>query len=224
MAQRISVTAEDGHVLAAWQSLPAGRPAGGIIFLQAIYGLTPHLGDVCDWFAVDGFAAIAPALYDRTERDRVFPYDREGMLAGTAFRENLTEPTVASDVRACADVLKQATDKVAISGFCTGGTWAWICASALPFDAAAIFYGSDVYENLDRAPLCPTLLHYGDRDHVVPVQKVEAIRDRYPDCAFHLYPRAGHAFFNPEQEHYDRAAAQLAHERTVAFLNHTFSG
>ena len=50
MAERVTVTASDGHTFDAWRSDPAGDVKGGIIFLQAIYGLTTHLGDVCDQF------------------------------------------------------------------------------------------------------------------------------------------------------------------------------
>ena len=141
-----------------------------------------------------------------------------------AFRENLKEETVLLDVAAAADTLHNLAGKIAISGFCTGGTWAWIGAEALDFDAAVIFYGSDVYENIARRPRCPTIMHYGDADHVVSIDKVEAIRTAHPECEFHVYPGAGHAFYNPEQAHYDEAAARLAHDRSVTFLNRTFTG
>ena len=143
MADRVSITAADGHRFDAWRADPSGDAKGGIIFLQAIYGLTTHLGDVCDWFARDGYAAIAPALYDRAEPNRVFGYDQEGMLGGMAFRENLAEETVLLDVSACANALRETAGKVAISGFCTGGTWAWICADALDLAGRARF-GPDV--------------------------------------------------------------------------------
>ncbi len=223
MAERINVTAADGHRFDAWRANPAGNCRGGVVFLQAIYGLTDHLGDVCDWFAREGFAAIAPALYDRTERNKVFSYDADGAQGGMAFRENLKEETVTLDVAAAADALRDIADKVAISGFCTGGTWAWVSSEALDFDAAVIFYGSDVYENIERRPRCPTIMHYGDADHVVPIDKVEAIRASHPECEMHIYPGAGHAFYNPEQAHYDEKAARLTHERSVAFLDRAFS-
>lgn len=223
MATNIEVSAADGHRLAAWEAVPDGRTRGGIVLLHAIYGLTTHLGDVCDRFAADGFAAIAPALYDRTERNRVFGYDPDGMAAGSAFRENLREETVLADVAACAARLRGYAPAVAISGFCTGGTWAWISASGLDFDAAVIFYGSNVYENIGRAPRCPTILHYGDSDHVVPISRVEEIRAAHPECTVHVYPGCGHAFYNPEQNFHDAAAATLAHDRSVAFLNGVFA-
>jgi carboxymethylenebutenolidase len=224
MANRIEITAADGHRLDAWRANPSGECRGGIVFLQAIYGLTDHLGDVCDGFARDGFAAIAPAVYDRTERNKVFEYEGAGQQAAMAFRENLKEETVLLDVAAAADALRDIAGKVAISGFCTGGTWAWISSEALDFDAAVIFYGSDVYDHIGRRPRCPTIMHYGDADYVVPIDQVEAIRDAHPECEFHVYPGAGHAFYNPAQAHYDEAAARLAHDRSVAFLDQTFAG
>ena len=220
MAERISVSASDGHVLNAWRADPAETPKGGIVFLQAIYGLTDHLGGVCDWFAEDGFSAIAPATYDRTERNKVFAYDDHG---GMQFRENLKEETVLLDIAACADLLRQKTDKIAISGFCTGGTWAWIAADRLDMDAAVVFYGSDIHDNLYRRPNCPAILHYGDADHVVPFDLVQKIQATYPDTEFYVYPGAGHAFYNPEQAHHDADAARLAHQRSVAFLEKHFA-
>ena len=222
MAERISITAEDGHSMTVWRSKAEGEPKGGIIFLQAIYGLTTHLGDVCDWFARDGYSAIAPATYDRTERDMVFGYDAAGAAGGMAFRENLREETVLLDVAACAKTLRASVGKVAISGFCTGGTWAWICADALDMDAAVIFYGSDIYDHLDRQPKCPALLHYGDADHIVPIDRVEKIRDTYPEAELHIYHSAGHAFYNPEQTNHKAEAAQIAHRRSIEFLDRYF--
>ena len=222
MANRVTVTAADGHSLDAWRVDPAGPPKGGVIFLQAIYGLTSHLGDVCDQFAADGFAAIAPALYDRAAPNTVFPYDHDGMLGGMAFRENLAESTVLADVSACAAALRPTTGKIAISGFCTGGTWAFISASELDFNAAVIFYGSDVHDHLDRTLNCPTLMHYGDVDHILPIETIRKIEATYPEAEFHVYPGAGHAFYNPEQANHHADAASFAHERSVAFLNRQF--
>jgi carboxymethylenebutenolidase len=222
MANRVSVTAADGHSFEAWRADPAGSPKGGVIFLQAIYGLTSHLGDVCDQFAATGFAAMAPALYDRIEPNTVFPYDHDGMLGGMAFRENLTEATVLADVSACADALRPAAGKIAISGFCTGGTWAFISASELDLDAAVIFYGTDVHDHLDRTLNCPTLMHYGDVDHILPIETIRKIEATYPEAEFHVYPGAGHAFYNPEQANHHADAASLAHDRSVEFLNRQF--
>ena len=222
MAESISVSAQDGHQLSAWHAMPNRKPKGGIIFLQAIYGLTTHLGDVCDWYSQAGYAAIAPATYDRTERGKVFGYDASGAAEGMAFRENLKEQTVLLDVKACQKKLSEQSKHIAIAGFCTGGTWAWISASKLEFDAAVIFYGSDVHDHLNLHPKCPTLFHYGDDDHVVPLNRVDQIRTNYPKEEFHIYAGAGHAFYNPEQANHHADAAQLAHQRSINFLDRHF--
>lgn len=222
MAERVTVTVSDGHSLDAWRSDPAGDVKGGIIFLQAIYGLTTHLGDVCDQFARDGYAAMAPALYDRTARNTVFDYDQQGLEGGMAFREHLAEETVLRDVSACADALRPTAGKVAIAGFCTGGTWAFISAAELNLDAAVIFYGTDVHDHLDRTLQCPTLMHYGDQDHILPIETVRKIEATYPESEFHVYSGAGHAFYNPEQANHHAGAAALTHERTIEFLNGKF--
>ncbi len=220
LADRITLTAADGHVFDAWRAAP-DRPIGGIAVLHAIYGMTSHMADVCDLYAEAGIAAIAPSLYDRSGRGIVFGYDADGRAGGMARREGLGETTVLMDVAAALDALRPA-GPVAVQGFCTGGSWAWIAAARLALDAAVIYYGSDVYEHRALVPSCPAILHYGDRDAVVPFDEVEAIRDAHPALDFHVYPGADHAFFNPEQESHDAEAAELAHRRTLAFLEARF--
>jgi carboxymethylenebutenolidase len=217
MADKITLTAADGHAFDAWRADPAGETKGGIVLLHAVYGLTSHIGDVCRMFADGGYAAIAPALYDRVGSDMVHPYSAEGVQAGRASYGKLGEDNILADVAACVAALR-AAGRVAVSGFCTGGTWAWISAAALDVDAAVIFYGSQVADHLHRTPQCPTEMHYGDRDRIVPMPDVERIRAAHPDLALHVYPGGQHAFFNPEQASYDEAAAETALGRSLAFL------
>ena len=220
MAEKTTLTAADGHAFEAWRADPAdsaGAARGGIVILHAVYGLTGHIGDVCRMFADGGYAAIAPALYDRTGKDIVHPYSAEGVQAGRASYGKLSEDDILADVAACVAALRPA-GRVAVSGFCTGGTWAWISAAALDVDAAVIFYGSQVPDHLQRAPQCPTILHYGDKDRIVPMPDVERIRAAHPDLPLHVYPGGQHAFFNPEQASYDEPAAETALGRSLAFL------
>ena len=220
MAESITLAAGDGHALDAWHAAP-DRPWGGIVVLHAIYGLTSHIADVCDLYAEAGIAAIAPALYDRSGRSIVFGYGEDGRAGGMAQRETLAEATVLADVEAALAALRP-SGPVAVQGFCTGGTWAWIAAARLAVDAAVIYYGSDVDAHLGLVPSCPAILHYGDRDAVVPFDRVAAIRGAHPELEFHVYAGADHAFFNPEQASHDPAAAAAAHERTLAFLEARF--
>jgi carboxymethylenebutenolidase len=217
--KRITIEAADGHKFGAWRSDPAGAVKGGIVVLHAVYGLTDHLGDVCDRWASEGYAAIAPALFDRSNKGAVHPYSRAGADAGIVDYAALSEDDIFTDIRACAETLRD-TGGVAISGFCTGGTWAWRAAAALPFAAQVNFYGSHVPAFIDLVPACPTIMHYGDSDTIMPIDQVRRIAAAHPDVAMHIYPGASHAFYNPEQATPDPVAADLAWRRSVAFMDH----
>jgi carboxymethylenebutenolidase len=213
---KVALTAADGHALSAWSARPAGRPKGGVVVLHAVYGATAHIGEVCARWAAAGYSAIAPALFDRLGQDIVHPYDRP--QAGVASYAALAAAALYADIEAAAAAAGRAGE-VAICGFCTGGSWAWRAAARMPFAAQVNFYGSHVPALLDLAPRCPTILHYGDRDELAPRKAIEDIRARRPAVELHVYPGAGHAFENVEQASYDAAAADLAWQRSIAFLD-----
>ncbi len=68
MGQMIELTAADGFKLSAYRAEPSGKPRGGLVVVQEIFGVNSHIKSVCDGFAADGYLAIAPALFDRFER------------------------------------------------------------------------------------------------------------------------------------------------------------
>jgi carboxymethylenebutenolidase len=217
----IGLQTSDGHILSAWSSTPADECKGGVIVLHAVFGLTNHIGNVCDKWAAAGFRALAPALFDRLGKDIVYPYGRAGAESGLNTYEKLSSDQILADVQACRLALLP-YGPVAISGFCTGGSWAWTSAAHIPFAAQVNFYGSHVHERLGEAPLCPTQLHYGSSDHVVGQNEQGRIAERYPEVKIHCYEGAGHAFMNPEQEFFDAEAEALAWARSVAFVEQTF--
>jgi len=222
MAQLISLRANDDHVLTAWSSAPPRDCNGGIIVLHAVYGLTNHIGDVCDKWAASGFHAIAPALFDRLNRNIVHPYGRAGADAGTASYNKLTRQQLLSDIAACRDALA-ASGLVAMSGFCTGGSWSWTAAAHMRFSALVVFYGSHIHQRLGEQPLCPAQLHYGSSDHVVSRGDLSLIKDACPSVEMHLYDGAGHAFMNPEQEFFDASSSAIAWGRAVEFVARSFA-
>ena len=222
MSKRISVTATDSHELDAWRSDPTGTSKGGIVILHAIYGLTNLSWAMCATFgpARDLRPLLRDAaLYDRIAKNTVHGYDQTDK--GRDSYVALNKEQILADVAGCAAALRPGP--VAISGFCTGGSWAWVAAQELPFDASVNCYGSHVHQRLDYKPACPTIMHYGDADKVVPIDGVKAIQAANPDVTIHIYPGAGHAFFNPEQISHDPDRAGLLLSRSVAFLEEVFS-
>lgn len=219
MSGATHLVAADGHRLEIARAETKGTPKGGVIVLHAIYGLTDHIRGVCETWAANGYVGIAPALFDRVGPGLVHPHTREGGVAGRKCYEALTEAVILADIAACRDAVA-ASGPVIVSGFCSGGSWAWIAGDKLGGIAAQVnFYGSHVPRHLDLKPRCPTIMHYGDADHVVPVADIARIEAANPGVEMHVYPGAGHAFFNPEQDHYDAAAAKLSLERSLAFLD-----
>jgi carboxymethylenebutenolidase len=215
-AHKTILNTADGHRLAAWRADPQGPPKGGVVVLHAVYGATAHMGDVCARWAAAGYVAVAPALFDRLGPDIVYPYDQaaEGVKRYAA----LTQAQIFADIQASV-AAAGAAGQVAISGFCTGGTWAWRAAAAMDFPAQVNFYGSHIPAFLDLVPRCPTILHYGDSDPIVPMADVANIRARHPALELHVYAGAGHAFENVEQATYSVTAGDLAWQRSIAFLD-----
>src|SRR5258706_289652 len=68
VGKMIELTAGDGHKFAAYRAEPAGKPRGGLIVVQEIFGVNSHIRSVADGYAADGYLAIAPAFFDRVER------------------------------------------------------------------------------------------------------------------------------------------------------------
>lgn len=218
MSTQIKITASDGHVFDSWRSDPEGTVKGGVVILHAITGRIPHLADVCDQWAAEGYIALAPSLFDRIEPNIITPYTPDGVEAGIAHYTSLDGDKILLDVDACAETLRN-SGPVIISGFCTGGTWAWIAADKLKFDAMVNYYGSHVPARLEYKPKCPSVIHYGDIDHCVSMEEIEVIREANPDLRIHIHPGAKHAFFNPEQVSYHPEAAPLSWTQSMAFLN-----
>ena len=221
MSEEIKITAADGHIFDAWRSDPDGNVRGGVVILHAITGRIPHLADVCDQWASEGYTAVAPSLFDRIEPNIINPYTPAGVEAGVGHYTSLDGDEILIDVDASAQTLR-GEKPVVISGFCTGGTWAWISADKLKFDAMVNYYGSHVPSRLDYKPKCPSVIHYGDIDHCVSLAEIEIIREANPDLRIHVHPGAKHAFFNPEQVSYHADAAPKSWTQSMAFLDEIF--
>jgi carboxymethylenebutenolidase len=111
---------------------------------------------------------------------------------------------------------------VMVMGFCFGGTVAWLTACRTPGVAAvASYYGGDVVRFRHETPLCPTQLHFGRHDTLIPPEDVNAIVEAQPDLPVFLYD-AGHAFVAPSGHVED--AARLARLRTLQLFHRAASG
>jgi carboxymethylenebutenolidase len=212
-----TLMARDGHAFQAYIANPAGHVRGAVVVLQEIFGLTTHIRNMADSYAAEGYLAVAPALFDRVRRDLVLGSSPEEVERARGYRKQIPAAKALLDIAASVAVARHC-GKVAVIGYCWGGTLAWLAAAEISLNAAVSYYGAGIPENLARAPKCPMMLHFGERDASIPPAAVEQIRASFPQGLYYLYA-AGHAFNNETRaEIYDAAAAALARTRTLGFL------
>jgi carboxymethylenebutenolidase len=222
MQERIDLIAADGHRLAANVAAPAGKPRGAIVLLQEIFGVNAHIRALADGFAAEGFLVVAPALFDRIERSVEFGYAPDDVQRGRALKDACPPQLALLDVQAAITQARArlgVNGRVGIVGYCWGGLLSWLAACELETLSASVsYYGGGIPEHAARAPRCPVLAHFGERDAHIPLDGVEALRRAHPfGVTVHLYP-AGHGFNCDQRASYDAASATLARQRTLAFL------
>ena len=216
-AQR-QLRAADGFAFAVYESLPPGEPRGAVVVVQEIFGVNAHIREVADGFAAEGYAALAPALFDRSERDVELGYDESGIRAGRAlaFRDQGREEALR-DLQATVEEAGK-YGKAGMVGYCYGGLLTWLSAGALDGLACASgYYGGGIAGTLDSVPKCPLILHFGALDAHIPLADVDKIKAAVPDVPVHVYD-ADHGFNCDHRSSHNAKAAALARRRTLALF------
>ena len=213
MAEWVDLTASDGHKFKAWRAAPAGKAKGAIVVIQEIFGVNHHIRDVTERFAREGYLAIAPALFDRYQRDFDVGYTDEDRNKAMVFIPKIDIEKGMLDTDAARAAVVSA-GKVGIVGYCFGGTVAWLGATRLSFAAAACYYGGRIETLAHEKPKCPVIMHFGAKDAHIPLSNVEKIRKAQPNVPIYIYD-ADHGFSCDERATFDKAAHELAWTRTL---------
>jgi carboxymethylenebutenolidase len=217
VGQNISLKASDGHTLGGYRADPQGAPLGGMVVIQEIFGVNASIRRICDRLAAEGYRAIAPALFDRTQRNFDSGYSPEEVAKARSFIAKPDWDAMLRDTRAAVEALQDA-GPVGIVGFCLGGSIAYLAAARIPGLSAAVgYYGGQIIRFADEQEKCPMQLHFGEKDTHIPQTDVGTIRQKHPKAEIYTYP-ADHAFANDDRPSYDEASAKLAWERTLKFL------
>jgi carboxymethylenebutenolidase len=218
VGQDIKLTASDGFKLGGYRADPAGRPKAAIVVIQEIFGVNHHIRSVCDRLAGEGYVAIGPSIFDRTQPDFQCGYSPDEIATARKFIANPDWAAMLRDTQAAIDAVKD-VGPIGIIGFCLGGSIAYAAATKLSGLSAAVgYYGGAVVRFADDKPTVPTQLHFGEKDAGIPLTDVETIKAKRPEVEVHIYPGAQHGFHCDERASYDKTSADIAWPRSLAFF------
>lgn len=221
MGERVSFPS-NGHTCEGYFAAPEADRGPAVVVIQEWWGLVPHIEDVVERFAAAGFVCLAPDLYHGTTAKSP---DEAGRLA-----MEIDADRAEREISGAGDYLlgrpECSSIKFGVVGFCMGGGLAQYTATRnRKVGAAVSFYGTFKKVDLDWNNLAaPLLLFYGENDKGVPPEGGKELTSRLKalgkSAEMHLYPDAGHAFFNNTRPQvYNKTAAEDSWRRTIAFLS-----
>jgi len=213
----IELTAKDGFRIAAYRSDPSDKPKGGLVVIQEIFGVNHHIRAVADRFAALGYAALAPALFDRVRRGVDIGYDQAAIETGRNLRAEVKLEDTLLDLQAAVDAL-QGTGNRGTVGYCWGGSLAFLAATRLQGLACAVgYYGGMIAQHATEKPKVPVMLHFGEQDQSIPMSDVQKVIAERPETKIFTYP-AGHGFSCDERASFHKPSHEQALARTLAFF------
>lgn len=224
MGETVHIQIQDDY-FDAYLARPATAAKGGIVVIQEIFGVNDDIKETADWLAGEGYLALAPDLFWQQERNVCLNAQTDSDVdKAFALMTAYDGDAGIGDIQAAIDYLRAAgCAKVGTIGFCLGGRMVYLAACRTNADAHASYYGVGIQDMLDEASKisAPTLLHIAEKDEFVPPAAQTAIADGlagHDAARVHIYEGQGHAFARNHGMHYDAAAAELAHARSLALF------
>ncbi len=202
---------------------PAGR-GPGVLVLHAWWGLNDTIKAFCTRLAGSGFMAFAPDLYHGKVADNI--PDAE-TLGGALDGNHLQAEAEVAEAAAFLNERVGNSDRgLAVIAFSLGAYYALHLAGTAPeyIRSVVLFYGTDGtvggdYKNSKAAYLG----HFAVNDQFEPQSNVDQLEETLKRAGrpvtFYRYGGTEHWFFEPDRSAYNQAAASLAWQRTLAFLN-----
>lgn len=222
----ITLTSPDGK-FGAYLAQPASNKGPGIVVIQEIFGVNQVVRSICDGLATQGYFALAPDLFWRIEPN-IQITDKSEAEWKKAFElyQKFNVDTGVKDIQLALTHLRGvpgAGPKIGAVGYCLGGLLAYLTAARTNVDAAVGYYGVSIEQYLNEKDKIkkPLLLHIAEKDQFVPAGAQQQIIDAFAGHALvttHRYSGVDHAFARVGGQHYDKAAADLANQRTAEFF------
>jgi carboxymethylenebutenolidase len=216
----------NGHEAGGYLALPVSGHGPGVVVIQEWWGLVPHIEQVCDRFAAEGFVALAPDLYHGAKVANSEPDEAGKLMMALNTDQAVKDMSGAIDFLLAHDAVSSGS--VGVVGFCMGGGLALALACARPdaVSACCPFYGVMPWPALqpDYSKLEAAVLgHFAEDDSMFTpamVGELEArLRAEGKEAELIIHPSTAHAFFNDTRpEVHDPGASMRAWESVVPFL------
>ncbi len=221
----------------------AGREnnRAGIILIHEVWGLNKNIRSLTDRLAAQGYLVLAPDLISHTGITEKMDQSILAEAANPATRDEAQKKmrAIMTPIRSeefgsetverlkiCFNFMRQeySLKKIAVMGFCFGGTYSYSLAVNEPDLAAALpFYGHAPEKEEELAKIsCPVMAFYGEKDTAL-VQDLPRLQNSMKklnkDFRFKVYPNTGHAFMNDTNPTtYNKEAADDAWREALRFL------
>src|ERR1051325_5946609 len=148
MGQNINLPTSGTQCIGAYLAKPEGKPKGGIVVIQEIFGVNAHIRSVADRLAAAGYVAVAPHFFDYLESGVEMDYNADTMARGKALVNELGMDRAVEAVGSAAASIASAGN-IGTVGFCWGGTVALLAAIRLGLPSVS-YYGARNLPYLDQ--------------------------------------------------------------------------
>jgi carboxymethylenebutenolidase len=216
----LKVNGNNAYAFVAQPDDDAKHP--GLVLIQEWWGIEPHIRDLAQRFAAEGFVVAVPDLY----HGKVVTEPNEAQKMIMTLTKNMDR--AVKEIIGALETVKAMPNvepkKLGLIGFCVGGLLAYVVASRYAdLGAAVAFYGAGydpTPEDVAKVN-APVLAIYGSHDNSIPMAQIEKISRMYKeagkDYTLKVY-NAGHAFMNPSHGMGNEQAAADAWKLAVNFL------
>ncbi|MEG4234358.1 dienelactone hydrolase family protein [Microcoleus sp. Pol11C3] len=232
--QSVTIPALSGGSFSAYLAVPSTPPSAGIVLIQEILGVNQNMRQTADDYAKEGYLVLVPDLYWRLEPGVQLDSEiKEQRTKGFELLQAFDVDSGVEDLKASLSFLRQypsSTGKVGSVGFCLGGKLAYFMATRTDADANVSYYGVEIDKNLAEATKIqkPLILHMSGNDEYVSPSAQATIQQGLEDnplVTIYRYEGVSHGFSRVGSSAYRQEVAELAGDRTLAFLKqHLGSG
>ena len=223
----VTIRAADGGSFSAYLATPSAGRGPGVVLIQEIFGVNKVMRDLADGFARQGHVVLCPDLFWRQEPGiQITDQTEAEWQKAFSLYKGFNEAKGVDDLKSTLAHLRQlsaCTGKVGSVGYCLGGKLAYLMATRSDVDCSVGYYGVAIDAALDEAKAIkkPLMLHIAEKDQFCPPEVQAKIKDALKGNArvtLHSYAGMDHAFARAGGQHYDKAAADQANQRTADFF------